>query len=340
MAYPPGRLADAYYASNDRWPCTRCIAQNAGELTVCLGCGLRRVEVPYPRYVACYGHDPAARDPGPDPVVIAVADAVDVASHGDTLVPYDATSVHSWPDSDPSEMPDEAASSAVRPGRVERNREPETTVSPRAPTEGEDGAAGLNDHGTGFGSPFAQAASSGEASDTQMGSQRLVFSLAGPEPVIHWRRDDDDPDAVTGYVERNPTESDPAYPWRIEDPDEPLRWLYYHEICCIIMTEAHEFRMAYPDSSDVERAMRAEIANGPYGRMLTRVRDYPFLVSDIRAAFHHGLQRENVVAIQCNQCRTAHGLEFWVCPMCYRRWNEYHDRPRWLTWKCPDCRKW
>ena len=86
--------------------------------------------------------------------------------------------------------------------------------------------------------------------------------------------------------------------------------------------------------------MRAEIANGPYGRMIARVRDYHFIVSDIRAAFHHGLQRENVVARRCSQCRISHGLEFWVCPMCHRRWNEYHDRPRWLTWKCPDCHKW
>ena len=64
IAYPLGRFADAYYASNDPWMCGRCGHQQAGELTICLWCGAGRAEVPYPRYVASYGYDPAARDPG------------------------------------------------------------------------------------------------------------------------------------------------------------------------------------------------------------------------------------------------------------------------------------
>ena len=98
-----------------------------------------------------------------------------------------------------------------------------------------------------------------------------------------------------------------------------------------------------PRATDLERAVQAEACGGPYSRMLARCRNSQFLLDDLRECFRYGQigrGREGAVALKCPDCHTACGWEFWVCPMCYRAYLEARDRPRWFTWKCPDCAKW
>ena len=42
----------------------------------------------------------------------------------------------------------------------------------------------------------------------------------------------------------------------------------------------------------------------------------------------------------CSDCGIAIGPEWWLCPICERRWRDSEGQPNWPAWKCDFCDVW
>ena len=184
-------------------------------------------------------------------------------------------------------------------------------------TEAEQGADGRTSANGSYRSPDAQAAvpfDRNQSSALQQGDQSEQVVWFGWTPIeIHDNQDG------TGYRYRPNREA----PFFIQDPDDPLRYLFERELDAMVAAEGKWIANGNPDMRLEELRAAALQREGAYTRILRR---FPHLEYEYTDVFDEGTRwmTDGEVWL-CHQCNLAIGPEWWTCPSCERRWLDTQD---------------